>query len=287
MSDVSIDAARCSACGICASACPSGVLMAGGGAAPPTVRPDAQCILCGHCVAVCPSDAVEHASVLTEAVGHGARLPVEHALEFLRGRRSLRRFEAREVERDVLESILRAASWAPSAKNLQSTQYVVIRDRELLRSLSGATVEYLRGVTRQLGSPLRRALLRRIAGPQVDGVVPMLPALVQLCEAWDAGRDPVLFEAPCLIVFTAHVSATFGLESAQLALHNAALAAHAHGLAGFYTGYLTTAAARAPHIGRLLGLAPDQRVCGGFALGYPAYGFRRHPVRREPTVTWR
>jgi nitroreductase len=50
--------------------------------------------------------------------------------EIIRDRRSIRRFEKREVESEKLTAILEAARWAPSWGNSQCWQFIVIQDRE-------------------------------------------------------------------------------------------------------------------------------------------------------------
>ncbi len=51
-------------------------------------------------------------------------------MELLEGRRTYRRFEQREVSRDIVEEILVAARLASSAANKQPLSYVVILDKE-------------------------------------------------------------------------------------------------------------------------------------------------------------
>lgn len=57
------------------------------------------------------------------------------ALDCILGRRSIRDFEGRAVEREKLEILLEAARAAPSAKNGQARQFVVIDDKKLLEKV--------------------------------------------------------------------------------------------------------------------------------------------------------
>jgi nitroreductase len=50
--------------------------------------------------------------------------------EIIRNRRSIRRFEKREVEAEKLEAILEAVRWSPSWGNSQCWQFIVIKGRE-------------------------------------------------------------------------------------------------------------------------------------------------------------
>ena len=54
------------------------------------------------------------------------------------GRRSVRKYLPRAVEREKLEAVLRAGSYAPSAMNNMSRQFVAITKPELLAALNKA-----------------------------------------------------------------------------------------------------------------------------------------------------
>ena len=57
-------------------------------------------------------------------------------LDAIRTRRSIRKFKPDPVDLHHVETILRAAMHAPSAKNLQPWQFVVLTDRRLLEAFS-------------------------------------------------------------------------------------------------------------------------------------------------------
>jgi nitroreductase len=56
--------------------------------------------------------------------------------EILKTRRSVRRFEARPVGREVVERLLRLTLTAPSSKNTRSTRFMVIDDAATLERIS-------------------------------------------------------------------------------------------------------------------------------------------------------
>jgi len=63
------------------------------------------------------------------------RLPME-VFEALCTRRSVRQYQDRPVPEELIEKLLRAATAAPSARNGQPWQFVVLTDREILRKAS-------------------------------------------------------------------------------------------------------------------------------------------------------
>lgn len=55
---------------------------------------------------------------------------MENLIPAIRARRSIRKFQPRPVEREKLEHILRAAMQAPTAKNSQCWEFLVVTDPE-------------------------------------------------------------------------------------------------------------------------------------------------------------
>lgn len=58
------------------------------------------------------------------------------SLSFLERRRSIRNFEDREIEEEILSKIIYAGRIAPSSKNRQPWKFYVVKNKKLLRELS-------------------------------------------------------------------------------------------------------------------------------------------------------
>ncbi len=56
----------------------------------------------------------------------------------IKARRSIRRYQDREVEEETLNRVLEAGRLAPSAKNMQEWKFIVVRDKETRAKLSEA-----------------------------------------------------------------------------------------------------------------------------------------------------
>lgn len=63
-------------------------------------------------------------------------MEADSLLEFLKSRRSIRRFENREVPEELLLKILETARWAPSSKNKQPWEFILVRNRDTLTKMS-------------------------------------------------------------------------------------------------------------------------------------------------------
>ena len=60
----------------------------------------------------------------------------EEFLAFLKGRRSIRIYLDKMIPDDEVEMILEAGRWAPSASNKQPWEFLVIRNKEILKKIS-------------------------------------------------------------------------------------------------------------------------------------------------------
>lgn len=62
-------------------------------------------------------------------------------IETIKNRRSTRKFTKEVVDRNSLESIIEAGTWAPSGVNKQSWHFTVVQDQNLLKQLNIASKE--------------------------------------------------------------------------------------------------------------------------------------------------
>ena len=61
---------------------------------------------------------------------------MENTLEFIKSRRSTRKYKAEEVPEEKLNQIIEAGRFAPSGGNCQSTHFIVVKNKEILTELA-------------------------------------------------------------------------------------------------------------------------------------------------------
>ncbi len=61
-------------------------------------------------------------------------------LDTIRGRRSVRDFKDKEIPEDIINALIEAIRWAPSAGNLQSRKFYFIFNKEIKRRLAEAAL---------------------------------------------------------------------------------------------------------------------------------------------------
>jgi nitroreductase len=208
-------------------------------------------------------------------------------LELIRSRRSKRLFREKAVDRDVIERILDAARFAPSEHNVQSTEFVVIQDKETIHEIATLTARYYGGLARRLRNPIGRTAFRLMLGRRsTDAVLEMLPEMEGLVSLFNRGTDYILRAPPVLVLFCADSVGGFPSVNANLAVMNAILAAESLGLGCYYAGFVLRACRRDNSIARLVSLPETHSIYGVLAMGYPRVKFRKWPERKPARVTW-
>lgn len=61
---------------------------------------------------------------------------MNQTIEVIKSRRSIRKFKSDQVEKEVIDQIIEAGLYAPSAHNQQPWYFTVIQDKELIKELN-------------------------------------------------------------------------------------------------------------------------------------------------------
>lgn len=267
MEFLTVNENRCTKCGLCARACPVGIIAVGEGLPVTIAKIEKGCITCGHCVAVCPSAALSHCRMTPDDCSPLAtdwRPNPDQMEQLVRGRRSIRRYRAEPVERGILERIFEMVRYAPTGGNSQTVQWVVLSDPAEVGRLTSIVVDWLR-------------ILLAQGAPGVKG----------LLKSWELGEDPILRNAPALIIAHGVANDSMAKYSSTIALATLELAAVAFGLGACWAGFLHHAALNYGEVHGALGLPPGHQMHGGLMIGYPEFEYTRIPARKPAAVTWR
>jgi nitroreductase len=169
-------------------------------------------------------------------------------MDIVRSRRSIRKYEDRDVTAEVVGTLLEAVRWAPSWANTQCWEIVVVRSR--------AIKEQLQSTLPPKGNPAWSAILQ----------APVVLALCGRLKSSGYYRD--------------QASTKFGdwfMFDLGVACQNIALTAHAHGLGTVVVGLFDHDKARA-----VLKVPEGYELVALIPVGYPAK-ISSAPKRRETT----
>lgn len=125
-----VDREKCIACRQCIQDCPTRVISLKDGKADIN---NEGCIKCAHCVAVCPVDAVSTDDYnMSEVKPYNKEtftVEAENLLNFIKFRRSVRRFKNIPVEKEKLKQIIEAGRFTQTSTNSQDVSYTVVTDK--------------------------------------------------------------------------------------------------------------------------------------------------------------
>lgn len=178
----------------------------------------------------------------------------------VRGRRAIRSFVEDAPDRDLIESVIESACWAPSGMDRQPWRFVVVTGRDLLAECSDRCKATL--------------LDMAPAGLPADSLLNML-------------RRPdfkVFYDAPVLVLVCAVEPGEMAVKDVCLAAQTLMLSAWGRGLGTCWIG-LSEAWLNSPEAKEALGLAEGLRVVAPIILGRPR-GVPPAPERRPARIDW-
>ena len=170
-------------------------------------------------------------------------------LENVRQRRSTRSYLQQAVPADVLEEVVEAGRYAPSANNLQLTGFYVISNAEKLAELKTVVTGVLANMPEREGMP---------------------PVFINLINRAKEGLVDVTYGAPVLIVTTNKKGSPNAIADCSCALQNMMLAATANGLGNCWINqfFMLRDAPPIQEFFAGIGVSGDEEICGSLALGY-------------------
>lgn len=268
---ITINNEACTGCGRCRDDCFPNVIDITDNKA--VAARNEACIKCGHCVAVCPNGAVSVDGYdMSEVTRVSDDLPTpDQLLRLIKQRRSIRRFKPKPIADEQLDYILQAGRFTPTARNLQNTSYVVIRNREMIQALRGMALERLA----VHGHDLLKIEDMALRGKKL---IAMRDEFVS-----DPGcPDKLFFSAPMLILI---ISDKEGARDAAAASEAMELMAASLGLGVLFSGYTVIAATKNKEIKKLLKIDENKEVIRCLVVGYPDVKYINTVPRKALDIT--
>jgi len=205
---IQLDPERCNGCGLCVAVCKDNELTLKQGRVALSGQPVFGCIGCGHCMAICPTGAIrilgrtlspEDLFDLPERELATPYAPL-HAL--LQRRRSIREFQARPIESELIDKILAAAQTAPMGIPPSDVHVLVLDGQEHVDAFARDFCNYLEGM-RWLVSDWMLWLMRPFWGKANAALFRdfVRPLLNTYTEQMRQGVNMVTYDAPLAIYF--------------------------------------------------------------------------------------
>jgi nitroreductase len=191
-------------------------------------------------------------------------------LDLARSRRSIRKYEAKEIPAVDLEYFIQAAISAPSGCNSQCWRFIAVKDRKIITQIETAVIQKTEAVLAVKRHQLTEEYLT--AKRKATGFFAKAPLVIAVFLTKAKFFDPTLIaafkeqgydEAGIIKLY-----ANYDLLSVGAAIQNMLLAIHEK---GYGACWMNEPAVAGAEINRILGVPPEERFISLIPVGYPAY----------------
>lgn len=155
-------------------------------------------------------------------------------MDIIKKRRSIRVYKNKPLPKDTIDSILEAARYAPSARNLQQLEYKVITNKNLIKKISDRII----------------AIIKKESPP------------VQMRD-----RPNLFYDAPLLIIVTGPKENEWTYSDAALAVQNIMLYATSINLGSCFIG-MTKFMEKDKELMHELNIADNRKIAAAVICGY-------------------
>ncbi|RPI18280.1 MAG: 4Fe-4S dicluster domain-containing protein [Ignavibacteriae bacterium] len=205
--EITVDYEKCNMCKLCLKVCKSSLYEENG-----KILVDQSkmfgCIGCGQCEAVCPLECIfVNGRTLSQddfipLPAKEQRANMEQLYSLLLSRRSTREFKNREVEQEVIDEILKAASTAPMGIPPSDVCVLVVKGKDKVREFAFDFVDTLQKMKWMFSSfmlKLWRLFMSKEEHEMMKNFI--VPLMDFFPEKKEIGEDWVLYDAPLVMYF--------------------------------------------------------------------------------------
>ena len=175
---------------------------------------------------------------------------MENMLEFIKSRRSTRRYKSEAISDEQLKQIVEAGRFAPSGGNCQSTHFIVVENKEILAELAKLTQQEF---------------------ARMEITPGLYKSIVKSINASKKGNYIFHYNAPVLIITANQKDYGNNIADCACALENMMLMANALDLGSCWINQLKWLNEDPVILEYMkkLGMDEGERVYGALAVGYP------------------
>ena len=184
----------------------------------------------------------------------------------IRGRKSIRRFKQTPVPDEVINKILDAGRFAPSANNTQQWKFIVIKDREVLKKMAAAVRDMIDRMIPHAEDEKQAQRLAAYKGTYYTFFEKAPVVIAVFMEGYDAGTEKLLAKMGYAAEDIARLRPNPGLQSVAAAIEHMLLAAHA---LGYGSCWMTGPLVAQDAFEKLLGFGKETFIAALLSLGVP------------------
>lgn len=274
---------KCIDCNACRDACP--LVRFGGFESLENQYAGYICLQCGGCVAACSQEAISIEG-LPPGIPAGKMPSGDEVLNLIKSRRSVRKFREKKVSEKDWGKLFEAVKYSPVGHNSQYVDLVIIESQDVLESLSKIGMDFWSNTTSLINKPVLGYVFKKMLGPHAYSVFSKLAHLShKQKESFEKGLDPILFNAPAVMLFLAPQDEMMSQAEANMAAQTVALYAPALGLGTCYSGIIMALFSSGnEEVRKLIRIPKGYNVYSALIVGHPKHANRYIPHREERNV---
>ncbi|CAG36085.1 nitroreductase family protein [Desulfotalea psychrophila] len=265
-----LDQERCNKCGACAMDCPASIIEIQ--ADFPRVFPynEESCYQCEHCLAICPTAAISILDInpQTDCLPLKGMLPSPEQMEALvRGRRSSRHYQKKNVEKETVDWLLEMTAHAPTGVNSRSQMFTLVDDMEVM-------------------DKIRQEAMAGLKATIASGNLPeKFQYFAQIAEAWENGIDTIFRGAPHMLIISSPEDAPCPEADPFIALSYFELCAATKNIGTLWCGLAKyTLFDILPELGRKIGVPENHKSVYIMLFGKTKLKYARTVQRKNRAI---
>jgi nitroreductase len=180
-------------------------------------------------------------------------------IETIKSRRSVRYFEEKPIPADVVNTLLEAATYAPTGLNQQPWKFTLITNKKVMKKLSDEAKPVLYSMIPDIGDEATMGFKKMLNNPEFN----------------------IFYNSPLVVVIAGMKSPT-ARDDCAMAAQNMMLAAHSLGLGSCWVGSMM-GIANDPAVKMELAVPHNMEIFSTIIFGY-AKTQPKAPPRKEPEI---
>ncbi len=196
-------------------------------------------------------------------------------IQELKNRRSIRKYKDTPVNKELIEEIIQAGKYAPSATNQQPWRFIVISNKQMIREIADVVKQEIKAILK------RRFILKyRFPALKNNRAVTLLAATALSKE------DILFFDAPVLLFIVTEKKRFFD-ESCACCAENMMLAAHSLGLGSCWIGFAHFLELNKEWM-KKIGVPEGYHISASLVFGHPEGRAPKAPLRKPlaDVINW-
>jgi len=254
-------------------------------------EPALGCFGCGQCMMICPMNSITVSGRdlspkdMLDLPPRNACATADQLEALLLGRRAVRFFKHEEVDRDLVDRVIRIASTAPMGIPPFQVGIVVLYGHDKVRALSDDVMVTIQRSMKFLNPfvlALARPFMKRANYESFREFVLPLERLID--EERERGGDALLYGAPVALLF--HCSPYADPADCYIAATYAMIAAESLGLKTCMIGMVAPFLVHDKRLMKKYGVPKGNRPSIVLIMGSPSIDFKRGVRRRFASVSY-